>query len=373
MSNPVLLIEGFLSQTREYAVVCLDPDGVVVAWLGAAEEILGYRDDEIVGRPVATIFTGEDSAKGLHRHELAIAARNSRAEDDRWHVRKDGTRIWISGTVQAIRDSCNVLVGYVKLMRDRTDLRAHVAHLENEVAEKTAATERTHAFLRKLGHEMRNPLAPVQNAALIIQKSHDDERTARAVQAILGQVKVLQRMADDLMEVARLDAHQVELQVEVVDVRDVLREACVAFSPVAARKNIELATLQPDGSLPVRIDKARFQQAIANLIGNAIKYTPERGHIWIKTTQEGGDVVVRIEDTGIGIAPDMLPRLFDLFSRGKDAQELAPGGMGIGLAVVREIVELHGGDVQARSAGTGKGAEFTVRLPAAQDNGPRSN
>lgn len=365
MSNPALLIEGFLSQTREYAVVCLDPGGVITAWLGAAEGIFGYAEDEIVGKPASKLFTPEDHAKRLDKHELATATRNSRAEDDRWHVRKDGTRIWISGTVQAIRDSRNVLVGFVKLMRDRTDLRAHISHLENEVAEKTAAIERTHAFLRKLGHEMRNPLAPVQNAAMIIGKTHDDERTAKAVQAILGQVKVLQRMADDLMEVARLDAHQVELQLEVADMRDVLREACIGFSPVAARKGLDLATVQPEGRLLVRIDKPRMHQAIANLISNAIKYTAERGHIWIKPTQEGNDVIVRIEDTGMGISADMLPRLFDLFSRGKGAQELAPSGMGIGLAVVREIVELHGGDVQARSAGAGKGAEFTIRLPAA--------
>lgn len=365
-TSPALLIEGFLAQTREYTFLCIDPDGIITAWLGAAEEMFGYREDEIVGKPSALLFTPEDSAKGFHKNELAIAAKDTRAEDDRWHVRKDGTRIWISGTVQAVHDSTGRVVGFVKLMRDRTDLRAHVNNVENELTARNAALERTHAFLSKLGHEIRNPLAPLRTAAEIIKKTHTDERTIKALQIVLDQVDALTRMADDLMEAARLASHTVSLNLQVVDLRDVVQDACRGFGPIAESSGIDLQAFLPEGNLPVQLDKPRFQQAISNLLSNAIKYTKPGGHIWIKPTQEGRQVVVRIEDTGIGIAPDMLPRLFELFSRANAAREVAPSGMGIGLAVVREVVELHGGTVQARSPGVGKGSEFTIRLPAMQ-------
>lgn len=365
VTSPALLIEGFLAQTREYAVVCLDPEGIVVAWLGAAEELFGYSEAEIIGRPAATLFTAADRAKGFDKHELAAAAIDTRAEDDRWHVRKDGSQIWVSGTVQAVHDSRQQVVGFVKLMRDRTDLRTHINNVENELAENAASVQRTHRFIGKLGHEIRNPLAPMQSAVTILQKTCDDARARKAVQVLQNQIDAMRRIADDLMETTRLHSGKVDLQWEVCDARDLVRDACVGFSPVAAQRGIDLQSIVPAGPLAVRVDRVRFQQALSNLISNAIKYTAPGGHIWMKPTQEGRQVLIRIEDTGMGIGPETLPRIFDLFSRGKSAQETAPAGLGIGLSVVREIVELHDGTVQARSPGPGKGSEFSIRLPAA--------
>lgn len=359
------LIDGFLGQAQEYGVICLEPDGTVCGWLGAAQQMFGYTPQELVGRPAACLFTEHDRRKGLDRHELEVARQDSRSEDDRWHVRKDGTKIWVSGSVTCVRDAQAGVLGFVKVVRDRTDLRAHVERLENKVADLQAREQRGRTFLRTLGHELRNPLTPLQNAALIIQKLSTDERVLRAVQVQISQISALTKMADDLMDASRLESGQLDVHLERQDLRDILRDTCIGFDGMARDKQIALQALLPEGTLDVLVDRPRFQQVVTNLLSNALKYTPERGQVWIKATEEGDDVVLRIEDTGMGIGPEMLPKLFELFSRADDAAAVAPSGMGIGLAVVREIVELHGGTVQARSAGVGQGSEFTVRLPAA--------
>ena len=354
----------FLRHGREYAVILLDAQARVVQWLGAAQELLGYAADEIVGAGAAAIFTSEDRHQGLDELELAIARERGRSEDDRWHVRKDGTRIWVTGSVHALRDAGGAVTGYVKLLRDRTDLRMHVEKLESRLAACEAAAARTRAFLRTLGHEIRNPLAPLQNAAAIIERTNDNPRAGKAVEIMRGQIQVLTRLAGDLMEVSRLDAGQVKLDRARHDLRKLLRDAYDGIRQTAQDKGLQLVLMVPKAPLWVDVDVPRFQQAASNLIGNAIKYTPAGGKVWIKGTREGGQVLMRVEDTGFGISPELLPRLFELFARGESAVESAPSGMGVGLSVVRELVELHGGSVEARSSGPGKGSEFTIRLPA---------
>ena len=346
-------------------MICIDREGRVSAWLGAAEQILGYTPQEAVGRPTALIFRPEDTQKGLDRYELEVAAHQSRSEDDRWHVRKDGTRIWMTGSVQAVKDDDGQLLGYVKVMRDKTDERAHVALLENQLHALQASQERTERFLSTLGHEIRNPLAPIQTACHIVSRLSGDPRAGKAVDTIAQQVAVLSRLASDLMEVSRAGAGKIRLQLEKVDLREVLNGAVAAMRGSAEAKGVRLESLMPAGSLHVMLDQERFQRVVLNLLGNAIKYTPGGGTVWVKATLEGRQALFRIEDTGIGIAPDVLPRIFDLFTQESQAADLVPSGLGIGLTIVKELVELHGGNVEARSAGTGKGAEFTVRLPAA--------
>jgi PAS domain S-box-containing protein len=364
-----LILQGLLEQTREYAVIVLDTEGVIRAWLGASEQIFGFSSDEAAGRPAADLFIAADREKGFDQLELSIARAKGHAEDDRWHLRKDGSRVWVSGHLEAVRDAGGALAGFVKVLRDRTDLRLHVDTLEARLAESRQAAERIRSFLRTLGHELRNPLAPLQNAAAIVQRTNSDPRADKAVDIMLAQLQVLNRLADELMEVARLEAGQVRLKLERQDLRKLLAETHEGFRATAAARGLNLVLMVPKGPLWVGLDKPKLQQAVSNLVSNAIKYTPAGGKVWLRATQEGGDVVLRVEDTGVGIPPELLPRLFDLFSRGASATAVEPGGMGLGLAVVRELVELHGGDVQARSSGPGKGSEFTVRLPALDRQG----
>ncbi|AEG93183.1 PAS domain-containing sensor histidine kinase [Ramlibacter tataouinensis] len=366
------LIGIWLRTARDYAVILLDPEGVVTHWLGAAEQVLGYPAAQAVGRSISLLFTPEDRARHLDRLELDIARVDSRSEDERWHLRGDGSRIWTSGTVTALHDEDKHLLGFIKVLRDRTDMRIRTERLEAEVAELQAGRERTHEFLRTLGHELRNPLAPLGNTKFIIERLATDDRMKAAARTIGTQVELLRRLADDLMDITRLEQGQLKLELQQLDLRKLLETEVAGLAEATAHKRLELQVLVPQVPVVVEADPARFGQVVLNLLGNAVKYTPSGGVVWVKLTQEAHEAVLRVEDTGIGIAPEVLPRIFDLFTRESRASELAPGGLGVGLALVRQLVELHGGSVQARSAGLGKGAEFTVRLalaPPAQEGG----
>lgn len=369
---PELLRQLFLAQTKEYAYILMDPDGRVIGWKGAAEAILGYTEAEVLGAPLSMIFTAEDRARGLDRHELAVALHDSRSEDDRWHMRKDGMRIWVTGTVKAIRNEAGELLGYVKVLRDRTDLRMQIDALENELEIAKRARERTHQFLRTLGHEMRNPLSPLQSSAQILERIGGDERLAKVAGIMHSQIATLRRLADDLMEATRLDAGQLELNRAREDLRRLIDECVLGHKGAATAKGVQLEAVLPPEPLCVDMDRERLLQVLNNLVSNAIKYTPAGGRVWCKATQETDQAVLRVEDTGMGIDPAVLPRIFDLFTRDPRAEQLEPGGLGIGLSVVHQVVRLHGGIVQARSAGRGHGSEFVVRLPipGADDGSP---
>jgi signal transduction histidine kinase len=252
------------------------------------------------------------------------------------------------------------------VIRDQTGDRAQIELMENQLQALKAAHDRTHKFLSTLGHELRNPLAPIQTACHIVSRLTTDPRADKALEVIAKQTAVLARLASDLMEVSRAGAGKLKLDLRKTDLREVLNHAVAAMRSSAEAKGVKLECLLPAGSLDAMLDTERFGRVVLNLVGNAIKYTPSGGTIWVKATQEGGEVLFAVEDTGIGIAPEVLPRIFDLFTQESQAADLVPGGLGIGLTIVKELVELHGGNVQARSAGAGKGAEFTVRLQAAE-------
>ena len=357
------ILELALPSLRDHALLLIDPDGVVVGWLGGAESIFGYREQEIVGCHASVLFVPEDVQLGLDRYELAVARRDSYSHDDRWHVRADGTRIWVSGTVTAVRTPSGELRGYIKIMRDRTDLRMNAEKRTHHLDAVEATLERTRRFVQTLGHELRNPLAPIRNCALILARASTEPRILKVAQTIADQVAVLERIANDLVDVARLEHRKLDLRLAEFDVRPLLEEEVAGQAERAATKRLRLECLVPEQPLLLVADAERLRQAVSNLLTNAIKYTPEGGTIWVKATQEADDIALRVQDTGIGIAPEVLPRLFELFTQEPRAKDLVPGGLGVGLAIVSQIAELHGGVAQARSGGTGKGSEFTLRLP----------
>jgi PAS domain S-box-containing protein len=362
LSDAILRV--FPQQTNEYACIILDRDGRIVGWRGAAELIFGYAEEEVLGAPGALIFTTEDAARGLDRHELAVAGRDSRSDDCRWHVRKDGTRIWASGSVEAVRDEAGDVLGYVKLVRDRTDLRIQVEGLENEAAALRQRLQTKRQVLQTMAHEMRNSLAPLLNTANLLERAPQGDATHRKAEIIRTQVATLSRLANDLLNVVGMESGHFELQKGRVDLRDLIQQQIAGFAPMASERQLLLEAILPAGPLLAELDRTRFVQVIQNLVINAIKYTPAGGRIWCKATQEGPEVVLRVQDTGIGIDAATLPRIFDLFTRGREAADLEPHGLGVGLAIAYQIVTQHGGSIQARSAGADKGSEFSVRLPA---------
>ncbi|MEW6271673.1 MAG: PAS domain S-box protein [Thermodesulfobacteriota bacterium] len=217
-------------------------------------------------------------------------------------------------------------------------------------------------FLAMLGHELRNPLSSVRNA--IVTASLDASRRERALGIARRGADQLVRLVDDLLDVARISRGMITLQRERVCIASIVDRAVEATRMLVEERDHRLSIVLPDGPLEVDGDQARLEQVLVNLITNAAKYTERGGHIEVRAQRRDGEAVLRVKDDGSGIASDMLPRVFDLFSQGERSLERAQGGLGIGLTVVRRLVELHGGRVEAHSAGPGKGAELVVRLPA---------
>jgi signal transduction histidine kinase/ActR/RegA family two-component response regulator len=219
-------------------------------------------------------------------------------------------------------------------------------------------------FLAILAHELRNPLAPIRNALEIMGRAREDPPAVERARTMMErQVRQMVRLVDDLMDISRITQNKIELREEEVDLGAVIQSAVEATQPLIAALRHRLTVTVPPGPLSLRADPSRLAQVFANLLDNAAKYTDEGGDIRLTVERREGDVLVRIRDTGIGIPAAMLPRIFDTFTQVDRSLERSQNGLGIGLSLVRGLVELHGGGVEAQSAGIGQGSELTVRLP----------
>jgi signal transduction histidine kinase/DNA-binding response OmpR family regulator len=225
---------------------------------------------------------------------------------------------------------------------------------------------RKNEFLAMLSHELRNPLAPITNAIHVLQAADADARKVAWAKDVIGrQVKQLSRLVDDLLDVSRITQGKIELKVEAVDVSEVVNAAVEAARPFIDAQEHSLMVLLPRNPLSVRGDFARLTQVLANLLNNAAKYTDTKGRVSLTAAEEGAEIVFRVRDSGIGIPEDALTNIFDLFVQVEHTLDRSQGGLGIGLTLVKRLVEMQGGSVSAHSAGKGHGSEFTVRLPAA--------
>lgn len=227
------------------------------------------------------------------------------------------------------------------------------------------ADRRKDEFLAMVAHELRNPLAAVSNAIAVLKKTGSEADQRRATGAIERQAKQLRSLIDDLLDVSRITSGKVQLQVQLVDVATVLDRAVEVASPLITEKSHELSLACEPGELFVVADPLRLEQVVVNLLTNAAKYTEPRGQIEIAARQDGPSVQISIKDTGVGIAAEALPGMFELFAQVDPSLPHARGGLGIGLNIVRSLIEMQGGAVSASSEGLGKGSEFTVTLPQA--------
>ncbi|MFZ5896097.1 MAG: ATP-binding protein [Myxococcota bacterium] len=269
------------------------------------------------------------------------------------HMREP--RSWLAAEVelvQQVASRCWESIERARVERERESL------LEAAQSANRAKDE----FLAMLGHELRNPLAPILTA-LHVMKLKQDGSSVRERTVIERQVKHLTRLVDDLLDVSRIARAKVVLKYEFVEIADIARRAIEVVSPLLEQRAHSLLLDFPRSGLVVEADVARLTQVVSNLLSNACKYTPAGGHITIAAAAEGEEVVLRVRDTGIGMAPEVLPRVFDLFTQGPQAIDRAQGGLGLGLTIVRNLVERHGGSVSAQSDGPNQGSEFIVRLP----------
>jgi len=255
--------------------------------------------------------------------------------------------------------------------------RRYEVELQRKVAERTEelakanealreADRRKDEFLATLAHELRNPLAPIRNALEIMRMASDNPESVDQARTIVErQVGQMVRLINDLLDVSRITRGKLALQLEVLDLAEVVEAAVETSRPLLDSAGLAFTATVPDGPLMVNGDRLRLAQVFANLLNNAAKYTEPGGQVTLAAARERGHVVVRVSDSGVGIPKDVLPHVFELFTQVDRTLNRAQGGLGIGLALVKQIASLHGGGVKAQSAGIGKGSEFEVRLPAA--------
>jgi signal transduction histidine kinase/ActR/RegA family two-component response regulator len=261
-------------------------------------------------------------------------------------------------------DADTVVVARASTTADPQRLEADLRRSEARVREFVAADARKNEFLAILGHELRNPLAPIRNALRIMKRrGMDDPDLCWARDVVDHQLRQLGQLVDDLQEISRVTSGKVRLEKEPVDVATIVAFAVETSRPTIDAHHHRLSIALPPGTLLVDADSSRMAQVLSNLLNNAAKYTEDGGQIRLGVAVEGADVVFRVRDNGVGIPVDMLPRVFDLFAQVGHSLERSQGGLGLGLNLVRSLTEMHGGSVQARSEGPGRGSEFIVRLP----------
>ena len=349
-----LLLEG----VTDYAIYMLDVEGVITSWNTGAQRIKGYKREEIIGKHVSRFYTPEDQAAGKPWEEIATARRTGHAEAEGWRVKKGGEKFWARTMVSALHDSSGRLRGFAKVTQDLSE-RRHVQDLEK-------AAQNVNEFIAMLAHELRNPLAPIRNAVHIMaQLPPGDPAQHTMRETIDRQSAQLSRIVDDMLDIARITRGGLAVERSHLDLGEVMRHAVETATPSieAARHSLELDL--PTEPMMISGDASRLAQLFANILNNAARYTPEGGSIAVRARTEEHHAVVRVRDTGRGIEPALLERIFDMFVQGRPALQRVGGGLGIGLALARRIAELHGGTIEARSEGADRGSEFTVRLPLA--------
>jgi PAS domain S-box-containing protein len=357
-------------ESSDDAIVSKNLDGIIQSWNASAERIFGYSAADAIGRHITLIIPPDR----IEEEDRIIASLRAGRRIDHFEterVRSDGERIHVALTISPIRDAEGHVVGASKIVRDVTEQRRAIER-ERELLAKTAklaadlseADRRKDEFLAMLAHELRNPLAPISNAVQVLRFGRTDSETLRMASSMLErQVAHLARLVDDLLDISRITRGRIELRKERTELGPILDHALEATRALYRSMNRQLTVNVPRNAIYLDADPTRLAQVIGNLLNNACKFTNEGGEIALEVERDGGEVVIRVRDDGIGIAPDQLDGLFDMFTQVDTSLERTRDGLGLGLTLVKTLVEQHGGSVAAHSAGLGRGSEFVVRLP----------
>jgi PAS domain S-box-containing protein len=351
-------------ESSDDAIVSKSLDGIIQTWNVGAERIFGYTREEAIGKHISLIIPRERIGE---EDQIIARLRAGERVDHFETVRacKDGRKLHVSLTISPIKDDSGQVIGASKIARDITDRkRAEAALLE--------ADRRKDEFLATLAHELRNPLAPILNSVAVLnapEATDADQRDLRDV--IERQVQHMSRLLDDLLDVNRITTGKFELRKKQVTLAAAMEAALETSRPLIEAGEHELTVSTPPQPIELDADLVRLAQVFGNLLNNAAKYTDRGGHIWFTAQRQDGDVLISVRDNGIGISAEALPRIFDMFSQASPALLRAQGGLGIGLSLVKGLVELHGGSITATSDGPGRGSTFTVRLPIARQAAPQ--
>jgi PAS domain S-box-containing protein len=343
-------------ESSDDAIVGKTLDGIILSWNTGAERLFGYTRDETVGQSITLIIPPDRLDE-----ERDILARLRRGERivhfETVRVRKDGRRIDISLTISPVRDAKGRVVGASKVARDITEKK----RAEEAVRE---ADRMKDEFIALLAHELRNPLAPLRNGLQVIRLAGGDASAVAQARGMMDrQLSHIVRLVDDLFDASRISRNKMELRKERVLLADAVNAAVESTRPMIEAAGHNLQVWLPPGPVFLDADSTRLAQIFSNLLSNSAKYTEHGGRIRLSAEREEGEVVVTVSDNGIGIPAESLRSIFDMFSQVDRSIERSTGGLGIGLALVKGLVEMHGGTVTASSEGEGRGSAVTVRLP----------
>ena len=373
-------------ESSDDAIVSKSLEGNVTSWNKGAERIFGWTAEEMIGRPITTIIPHDR----LDEEPQILARLRAGERVDHFETirqAKDGSFIHVSVTISPIRDGSGRIVGASKVARDITPQKRYQQDLEaargaaedarraaeqaKEAAE--AANRAKDHFLSVLSHELRTPLTPVLGAISMMEQDVTvPAHLAAQLQMIRRNVETEARLVDDLLDLTRIARGKVRLHFEVVDAHAVLRNVVSMFQAEIEEKSISVTQALRARNHFVWADPGRFQQILLNLMSNAVKFTPEDGSITVRTSNENGTVKIEVADTGVGIEPELMPRLFQPFEQGEKTVTRQFGGLGLGLSIVKSLVEMHKASVSVTSEGKEKGATFVVRVESVRPPGEAS-
>lgn len=370
-------------ESSDDAIVSKTLDGVIQTWNKGAERIFGWAADEVIGKPITIIIPPD--RLGEEPNILARIRAGERIEHfETVRVTKDGRLIDISVTISPVRDASGCIIGASKIARDITSQKqfeaqivaakdaAEQARRVAETAKQDAERARLEAenanrakdrFLSILSHELRTPLTPVLAAMSLLERDSSlPEQALELTRMIRRNIETEARLVDDLLDLTRIARGKIQLRLEIVDVHAVLRNLVTMLTPHVEEKRLTIALSLHAKRPHIWADAGRFQQILLNILSNAVKFTPEGGTITLRTANENGAIKIEIADTGIGIDPEALPRLFKPFEQGEQTVTRQFGGLGLGLSIVKSLVEMHKASVSVTSEGHNKGATFTLRF-----------
>ncbi len=362
-----------MQRSSDFAVIATDPGGAIIGWNSGAEAIFGYTQDEIAGLMLSVLFTPEDRAKGADLQEMETARRTGRAEDNRWHLRRNGSRVFCSGVTTAT--NVDGLRGYVKIARDVTSRQVTEQQRERQLAQARlrranaeAAMALKDEFLAVMSHELKHPLNLIHVNTEILSRTagarlQQIPHAVRAMETLKHAIRTQGKIIDDLLDLSRVRTGKLTLDLVAVDLVTLVGAAVEAIASDGRAAEIDIAFEASGPSVLVTGDVARLNQIVWNLLSNATKFTPPGGRISASVAIDDGYGRIDVADSGQGIDPTFLPRVFDMFGQAHAHATTSQTGLGIGLALVKQLAEHHGGRVEGASDGLGKGARFSVWLP----------